>query len=297
MIFRVGLLFMAWALVSCGSKRKAEDVKPVTSMNEPPADHTLVKSMGESKSMAEGNQAAQVQASEAALQKVSPAANGWGYEGDKGPEKWADIKPEYAMCQSGKMQSPVNLKWAKPHVGGDISFHYKPEALKVLDNGYTIEVGMSGSSSVHMRGKTFNLTHIQFRSSSEHALSGNLLPLEAQFFHKSSDGQVLAVGVILIQGHENQTFQDILNSVPKQRNVASEQPDLQFDASKLLPSKNTHYDYMGSLTTPPCNEGVHWLVLNTPVEVSKAQILQFRGFYSKNNRPLQPLNGRKVMNF
>ncbi len=229
--------------------------------------------------------------------KVSPVTRIWSYEGDTGPEHWGDIKPEFSLCRTGKSQSPVDLKFHKPKGGGEISFNYRPEPLKVMDNGYTIEVGTSGQSSAKLHGQNFSLTHIQFRTSSEHTLSGNSLPMEAQFFHKSDNGEIAVVAIILIVGKENQTIRDIFDNFPKQKGMVVEKPNTLFDPSRLLPDHMTHYMYTGSLTTPPCTEGVRWYVLNTPVEMSKAQILQFRQVYSKNNRPLQPLNNRIPLNF
>jgi len=280
--------------ISCSTKKKQSDTSPAIT----PAVTAPVIPEGEPKSLAEGNEQMQAQASENALQKVSPSVmNGWGYEGEMGPERWADIKPEFLMCKTGKKQSPINLKWNKPKAGGDISFQYRPEPLKIIDNGSTFEIGISGASTARLHGKNYSLHHIQFHTSSEHTLSGNALPMEAQFLHKSQSGDLAAVSVILIIGHENAALRDVFDNLPKQKGVLSEKPDVMFDPQRLLPDKLTHYHYVGSLTTPPCTEGVEWFVLNTPVELSKAQILQFRSFYSKNNRPLQPANGRKAVNY
>jgi carbonic anhydrase len=300
MIFRITVLLITLFAVACASKKKATDsadpnAAAAAAAPPPPTDPEQLLPQ---KAQADGDNKAQAQASEQALQTFSPSVMyGWGYEGEKGPENWGELKPEYLLCRSGKKQSPINLKWAKPKSGGEISFQYRPEPLKVTDNGYTFEVQSNGLSSAQFHGKSYALTHIQFRTSSEHALSGNLLPMEAQLFHKSLDGDLAVVSVILIQGKTNATIKDIFDSVAKQKGIVTEKPEILFDASRLLPDKLTHYNYSGSLTTPPCTEGVEWFVLNTPVELSKSQILQFRAVYSKNNRPLQPLNGRKVVNF
>lgn len=295
---RIFIWVMTVFTVACGSNEKVQDPAATDSTKASSSSAAPSSVNADAKSMAESNTQAQAAASEAALQKVAPPIlTGWGYEGINGPETWGDLKPEYLLCRSGKKQSPVDLKWAKPKGGGDISFQYRPEPLKVMDTGYTVEIGLSGSSAATLHGKNYSLHHVQFRTSSEHALSGNLLPMEAQFFHKSSDGDLAAVSVILIQGKENAALKDVFEAVPKMKGVVTEKPEIMFDPGKLLPDRLTHYHYVGSLTTPPCTEGVSWFVLNTPVEISKEQILQFRKLYTKNNRPLQPLNGRKVVNY
>ncbi len=289
------LLPLVILLASCGSKKKQNET-PVTSPVAPGSEAKKVDE-GEPKSLAEQNESVQAQASEVALQKVSSGMNGWGYEGEKGPENWSAIKPEFLVCKTGKKQSPVNLKWNKPKAGGEISFQYRPEPLKMIDNGSTVEVGISGASTARLHGKDYSLHHIQFHTPSEHTLSGNALPMEAQFFHKSASGDLAAVSVILIIGRENAHLKDVFDNLPKEKGVLKEKPEVMFDPGHLLPDKLTHYHYVGSLTTPPCTEGVDWFVLNTPVELSKAQILQFRAIYAKNSRPLQSLNGRHVVNY
>jgi carbonic anhydrase len=293
MVFRIIIALMTLFVVACGSKKKAQDSAPEANvpaaapspMANPDAD-PVVPSMAQPSASASSDQV-----------HITDVTQVWSYEGATGPDKWSELKPEYLLCKTGKNQSPINLKWNKPQTGGDISFQYRPEPLKVTDTGYSYEVELSGTSSATLHGKSYALNKIQFRTSSEHALSGNLLPMEAQLFHKAADGEQAIVSIIVIQGHKNPVFQDVLDNMPKQKGVVGEKSDVLFDASKILPDRFTHYHYSGSLTTPPCTEGVQWFVLNTPVEVSKGQILQFRSAYSRNNRPLQPLNGRKVVNY
>jgi carbonic anhydrase len=292
MVFRIIIAVMTLFVVACGSKKKAQDPAPDASPS------VSASAAADAEPVIPPVAQASASASPSPDQvRIMDVTQMWGYEGATGPDKWSDLKPEYLLCKTGKNQSPINLKWTKPKTGGDISFQYRPESLKVIDTGYSYEVDLSGTSSATLHGKSYSLNHIQFRTSSEHALSGNLLPMEAELFHKSSDGEIAIVSVIVIQGHKNPVFQDILDNMPKQKGVVGEKSDVLFDPSKILPDRLTHYHYTGSLTTPPCTEGVQWFVLNTPVEVSKGQILQFRSAYSRNNRPLQPLNGRKVINY
>jgi len=202
------------------------------------------------------------------------------------------------LCKTGKMQSPVNLKWSKPLAsGGDVQLNYKPTPLKMIDNGLTLVAITEDAGSANLHGEDFKLTQVEFRTPSEHQLSGNSLPLEAQFVHKNKKGDLAILSVILIEGAENPEVGKIWSMWPTTKNAETEVKNSEFNPMVLLPRKMTHYSYRGSLTVPPCTEGVKWFVLNTPVEVSKNQIVGFRSHYSSNARPVQALKGRKVTNY
>ncbi len=225
------------------------------------------------------------------------SAGNWSFEGVNGPEAWGDIKPEYILCKVGKSQSPINLKWSKPRGGGEIQLNYKPTDLKMIDNSHTLEIRTEDGGSAMLHGEPYKLTEVQFRTPSEHQLSGNQLPLEAHFVHKNKKGGLAVVAVILIQGAANPEIEKLWNAWPNVKNAEMEITNESFNPMVLMPRKTTHYAYTGSLTYPPCSEGVKWFVLNTPVEISKEQITGFRSHYSNNSRPIQQLQGRKVINY
>ncbi len=222
-------------------------------------------------------------------------ASGWSYDGLTGPDHWGELKPDYALCKDGKKQSPVDLKWSKPRKGGTIKLNYKSADGKVVDNGHTVQVNVAPGNKAMIRGQEYELAQFHFHSSSEHTLSGNVMPMEVHFVHKNKKGGLAVIGAFLIAGDSNPEIDKIWNHVPQAKNEEASAGEINLKA--LLPKKQTYYQYTGSLTTPPCTEGVNWNVMNTPITLSKEQILAFRALYSINNRPVQPLNGRKVSNY
>lgn len=220
----------------------------------------------------------------------------WSYEGVSAPEYWGDLKPEYITCKEGKEQSPVDLVYKKPKTNGRIITSYGPTNVRVIDTGRTIQVNFDPGNSVDIRGQKYELLQAQFHSSSEHTLSGNRLPMELQLLHRSEGGEMAILGVILIEGASHSLIESLWQNLPIQKGM---EKDLNFkiNPEDFLPKSRTYYTYQGSLTSPPCTEGVNWNVFNTPVTLSKEQIVSFRGIYPMNARPVQPLNGRKTVNY
>lgn len=231
------------------------------------------------------------------MPKAEDATLGWAYEGMNGPENWGNLKPEYILCKSGKFQSPINLKWSKPKTGGEVLLNYKPTPLKLRDSGHNLEVVTEDGGSAMLHGQPYKLMQVEFHTPSEHQLSGNALPLEAHFVHKNKKGEIAIVSAILIQGAGNPEIEKLWSAWPNIVNAEVSTTNEEFNPMVLLPRKTTHYFYVGSLTTPPCTEGVKWFVLNTPVEISKEQIAAFRSHYANNARPLQNAKGRQVINY
>lgn len=221
----------------------------------------------------------------------------WGYSGVIGPDMWHKLDPSFKVCATGKLQSPIDLKWSRPKENGEVNFSYRSGPVTLIDNGHSLEVKFPAGSAALIHGEEYQLKSLTFRSSSEHTLSGNSLPMEAQFIHENTQGQQAIVSVILIEGQFNSALKQLWDQWPAKKFKETTGSDLEFQPQALIPSIKTHYSYMGSLTTPPCTEGVHWIVLNTPIEISRDQIVAFREHYSSNNRPVQKLNGRKVSNF
>ncbi len=231
----------------------------------------------------------------------SPASNHdshhWDYKGQRGPSSWGSIKPDYALCSHGKSQSPVDLKWKKPKMGREISFHYSSKSGKSVDNGHTIQFDVDPGSYVTIGKSRYDLIQFHFHSQSEHTLSGKHYPLELHLVHKDSKGKLAVVGILYKEGAtENKSIAHLWKNIPDKSKEKSRSLGT-FNVNDLLPSKLTYYNYKGSLTTPPCSEGVDWNVLNTPIEISKEQIATFQKYYTGNNRPLQALNGRSPINF
>lgn len=228
--------------------------------------------------------------------KVTDQHNGsqhWSYSGHSGPEHWGNLNAEYSQCADGLWQSPVDLNWSKPFEGGSLALHYDSSLIKIIDNGHTIQVNFTPGNYAVIRGVTYELLQVHFHAKSEHTIAGQSFPMEAHLVHKHEKGGLAVVGIMFIEGKENSAIANIWKHLPDQQGHEVTVPGVQINASTLLPDTSHYYHYIGSLTTPPCSEGVNWNVLNSPVEISRDQIQTFRSMYSHNNRPVQALHGRQ----
>lgn len=221
----------------------------------------------------------------------------WSYDGEAGPEHWGELSHDYAACKTGKMQSPIDLKWSKTKGQGKITFDYHAAPLAVIDNGHTIQVNFKPGSSATIRGKKFDLVQMHFHTASEHTISGKSFPMELHFVHKNKAGKLAVVGVMFREGSPNAMVDAIWKNLPGEKGKEVTVSSVMVQPADFLPTKKSYYHYQGSLTTPPCSEGVNWNVLNTPVEMSADQIQKFREMYANNARPVQQLFGRKPANY
>lgn len=220
-------------------------------------------------------------------------ASPWSYSGENGPEKWGLLKAEYGACGKGRMQSPINLQGPAVEGEVDISFDYKASILQVLNNGHTFQVGYGAGSGISVNGKRFELLQLHFHSPSEHGRNGRRYPLEVHLVHKNAKGQLAVVGVFMETGAENISLMEMWNHMPLRAGEAATIPRVAISAADLVPSDTQFYRYMGSLTTPPCSEGVNWFVASEAITVSQDQIDKFlHAVGGENARPLQALNNR-----
>jgi carbonic anhydrase len=223
----------------------------------------------------------------------------WTYEGATGVDHWGDLDPAYAPCKLGKEQSPIDIQSAEKTDLPALRFEYKSEPLKYLiNNGYTIRVNYhdapgSGSSLV-VNGKRYQLTQFHFHHPSEEYVYGKPYEMEAHFMHQAADGKIAGVVVFLKPGAANAAVQQLWDHMPKSESKEIEIAGVEVNPSALLPHELSYYEYTGSITAPPCTEGVEWFVLKTPIEISADQIKAFAELYPHDVRPLQPLNGRMV---
>lgn len=221
----------------------------------------------------------------------------WSYSGDTGPEHWGELSPDYAVCSQGKQQSPVDIGPVAPSKLPVIHFSYIPSPLAVVNNGHTIQVDYapgSTSSSIVLDGKTYDLVQFHFHHLSETTLKGQHTPLEGHLVHKSKDGHFAVVAVMFEEGAANPAIAAVWGHMPKEE--AEERPDgAMVNAAQLLPANHNYYTFAGSLTTPPCSEGLTWLLLAHKMTASKEQIDAFAALFPNNYRPVQPLNGRTIM--
>lgn len=222
----------------------------------------------------------------------APAAAHWGYEGEQGARHWGTMEPGFALCQNGKAQSPIDIQVAAGAVKpAPMVFSYAQSAAEVINNGHTIQVNVADGGSITLEGVDYKLVQFHFHTPSEEKVRGQAYPLEAHLVHKSADGQLAVVAVLFEEGDENQALKAIFSGLP----VAAEKTlATRFNPASLLPAYQGYYQFMGSLTTPPCSEGVRWQVLKQRVELSRSQLAAFRKLYKMNARPVQPVNDRKV---
>lgn len=230
---------------------------------------------------------------------VSPAkstAPHWAYEGAEGPEHWGELDPKFSACAIGKNQSPVNLTNPTSAKLDPLRFEYKAQGYQVVNNGHTIQVDFAEGSSISVGGHQFGLKQFHVHSPSENQINGKSFPMEAHFVHADDKGNLAVVAVMFEEGKANAELGKAWQVMPKEAGgkVALVKNIL---ASAIMPKDKSYYRFSGSLTTPPCTEGVIWLVLKYPVTVSKEQIEEFTHvMHHHNNRPVQPLNSRLILN-
>ncbi|MFZ0590810.1 MAG: carbonic anhydrase family protein [Bryobacteraceae bacterium] len=223
----------------------------------------------------------------------------WDYEGPRGADHWSELDPDYAVCNAGKEQSPVDIRDAQTAELPVIRFEYKTGPLKYLvNNGHTIRVNYHDAPGVGnfliVGGKRYQLTQLHFHHPSEEYVNGKPYDMVLHLMHKADDGKVAGVAVFLKAGSANATIQQIWEHMPKAEGKEMEIAGVEINPAGMLPQDTGYYMYMGSLTAPPCTEGVIWFVLKTPVEISPEEIDAFAKLYPHDIRPLQPLNGRVV---
>ncbi len=217
----------------------------------------------------------------------------WAYEGEGRPDNWGALKPEYAACASGRRQSPIDIRDGIRVDQPAIEFGYRPSQFRVVDNGHTVQAYVGGSG-ITLLGKRYELVQFHFHRPAEERVNGRGFDMVAHFVHKSDDGKLAVVAVLMESGIENSFIQTVWNHIPLERNQDVAPPTTLIDPGAFLPADRGYYSYMGSLTTPPCTEDVLWLVMRQPVSVSAEQIATFARLYRNNARPLQPSFGRLI---
>lgn len=217
----------------------------------------------------------------------------WAYSGDTGPESWGRLKPEFQQCMLGKRQSPIDIRDGIPVQLDPIQFDYRPSNFRVVDNGHTVQVNVEPGNGITVMGRRFELLQFHFHRPSEERINGRQYEMVAHLVHKDMDGKLAVVAVLMESGKGHPLVQQVWNNLPLERN--SEQGALtQIDLTQLLPVQRQYYTYMGSLTTPPCTEGVLWMVMKQPSPMSREQIGVFSKLYPMNARPVQNVAGRLI---
>lgn len=232
--------------------------------------------------------------------ETSTSSPHWSYEGDTGPEHWGSLDPSFAACANGTEQSPIDIELKNVKVNktvGKIRINYKPTAFTIMNNGHTIQANdASGSNSIIVDGEKYKLIQMHFHKPSEHEINGENFMMEGHLVHKNKTGNLAVLGFLIKAGNENEQLAEMWAKLPRQETESDIALDNLIDLVQLLPNDNKVFRYSGSLTTPPCTEGVKWAVLKKPIKMSQEQIDTFGTIFPHNNRPVQPINDRIVTN-
>ena len=217
----------------------------------------------------------------------------WAYDGEGGPANWGKLKPEYSTCDTGSRQSPVDIRDGIRVDLEPIQFHYRTSRFRLINNGHTIQAGVDGNS-ISLLGKNYELIQFHFHRPAEERVNGKTFPMVAHLVHRSEEGKLAVVALFLEKGRDHPVIQTLWNHLPLEKNEVVQPPMDTIDVGQLLPDNRNYYTYMGSLTTPPCTEGVLWLVLKQPQQISSEQMAIFARLYPHNARPIQPTGNRLV---
>ncbi len=221
-------------------------------------------------------------------------AKRWGYVGAGAAHRWADLAPEYKTCKEGTEQSPINIAQFKQGDLAPLNPSYTPVPLVVMNTGHSVKVKIESGNSFSIEDKVFNLSHFKFRTPGEHYVDGAPYPMEAQFFHKTQGGEDAVVAVMFKVGAHNPVIEGIWQNVP-QAGASKDVAGVDINVGDLMPASKSYYSYKGSLTEPPCSEGVQWYILQEPVELSAEQLTAFQAVFPVNARPIQDLGQRFVV--
>jgi len=216
----------------------------------------------------------------------------WSYEGAAAPDHWGELEKDYAPCKLGKEQSPVDIRDTKKADLPPIAFAYTPGPAEIVNNGHTVQVTPSAGGSIRVGASEYKLVQFHLHTPSEERIQGQPHAMVAHFVHKNAAGNLAVVAVLLDGGRESGAWKPIFESLPGGEGETRALTGV--DPARLLPRGLGYFTFLGSLTTPPCSEGVRWFVLKEPVTVSPADIAAFQKLYPHNARPVQPLNGRTI---
>jgi carbonic anhydrase len=227
----------------------------------------------------------------------------WGYESDDGPAHWCDLDPANSECCQGKEQSPIDIPTAKAVAAhpAKLVLTYPSSTFSVVNNGHTVQANLQidkARCGITLAGVAYDLAQFHVHTPSEHMINGKHAPLEIHLVHRSSDGNLAVVGLLVQPGAANGELEKILRIAPEHEGEGGIAVGVNLD--KVIPTSHANYRYPGSLTTPPCTEHVQWIVMQTPITMAEEQIDKIEALFTGaefpegNARPVQPLGARKV---
>jgi carbonic anhydrase len=217
----------------------------------------------------------------------------WSYEGESGPANWSRINSDWAACSAGHRQTPIDIRDGIKVDLEPITFDYHPSSFNEIDNGHTIQVTVGGGNFITVGNQSYELQQFHFHRPSEERINGRGTEMVIHLVHKSVEGKIAIVAVLLERGQANDVIQSVWNNLPLEKNSLVA-PSSVLDLKQLLPQRREYYTFMGSLSEPPCTEGVLYLVLKQPMQASPAQMALFSRLYPLNARPVQQSYGRMI---
>lgn len=217
----------------------------------------------------------------------------WDYDGAEGPARWGQLNPAWKTCDSGKRQSPIDIRDGIRVDLEPIRFDYVSTYFRILNNGHTVQISVGPGNTMSVMGRTFDLVQFHFHRPSEERINGRGFDMVAHLVHKDLDGRLAVVAVLIERGDAHPLVQTLWNNLPLEKHH-DYAPAVPINPAELLPQAPEYYTYMGSLTTPPCSEDVLWMVMKQPIKLSAEQIAIFQRLYPMNARPVQPDNERLI---
>lgn len=242
----------------------------------------------------------EVVTSKSATKKTAEGKKGehkthWTYEGKEGPENWAKLSPEFSACDIGRNQSPINIEGSIHAAIKSLKAIQKFPAKEIFNNGHTVQINFKEGNMLALDNAAFQMKQVHFHAPSENTIHGKSFPLEAHFVHADSKGNLAVIGVMFTEGKANPALAKLWEQMPNEENEPTALKN-RVISSELMPVNKSYYRFSGSLTTPPCSEGVRWILMKNPLTASKEQIDAFKkAVHHDNNRPVQPLNARVII--
>jgi carbonic anhydrase len=220
----------------------------------------------------------------------------WSYRGADGPGNWAALAEDFEACEAGHKQSPIDLeddKAAAAPVDKAVTIDYRPVTAELVNNGHTVQANVSAGSRIVIDGTSYDLEQFHFHLPSEHTEEGEHTAMEMHFVHADKNGKLAVVAVLMEEKAGESAFTDLFGKLPSEEGATAKITKA-FDLTAFLPGDRDQYQYEGSLTTPPCTEGVRWTVLKDPVRVAPDEVAAYEKLYPGSNRPTQSLNDREI---
>jgi len=220
----------------------------------------------------------------------------WGYTGQQGPQFWGTLSPKYHLAKDGKQQSPIDIqtKDAIAESLPPLKFNYRKERITAINNGHSIQHNEEPKSFLHVGDQVYSLEQFHVHVPSEHTIDGKHADMEIHFVHKSSSGEVAVVAAMVHADSKDPIDVPIYKELPKQVGETVVADQATRNPVDFIPKDHSYLRYIGSFTTPPCTEGIRWIMMKNPISITPTVLAEFKELIGGNNRPVQMLNDRQV---